>query len=95
VKVTIGYKSDELFDNYPSALEAEGKFKSTPKTKECLTENLNDVYAKFNAQRNRFSSKWRIGNAYSGIWTNDYANAWETYTLEHEWIGAEDYVPDK
>lgn len=90
VKVTIGYKSDELFDNYPAALEAEGKFKSTPKTKECLTEKLNDVYAKFNTQGNRYASTWDIGNATSGVWTNDYASPWETYSLTHEWIG----IPD-
>lgn len=89
VKVTLGYKSDEIYDNYPSAIEAEGKFKSTPETKECLTKKLNDVYAKFNTQGNRWTSTWFIGNASSGSWTNDYASATETYELEHEWIGAD------
>jgi hypothetical protein len=86
VKVIIGYKSDELFDNYPAALEAEGKFKSTPETKECLTEKLDNVYAKFNTQGNRWPSKWSIGNTNSGDWNNDYADAWEIYTLEHVWM---------
>ena len=89
VKVIIAYKSDELYDNSPSAIKAHGKFKSTPETKECLTERLDIVYAKFNTQGNRFPSEWWIGNGESGVWTNDYASAGETYILEHEWIGAE------
>jgi hypothetical protein len=89
ITITLNMDSAIRFENYPYPIKAEGKFKSTPETRECLTNKLDDVYAKFNTQGNRWPSRWFIGNTSSGSWENDYADAWETYSLRHEWL-----VPD-
>ena len=94
VKVIVNYKSDHKFTNNPRAIEAEGKFKESPIKKQCLTEEFNLMYEKFNVKPIYNSSAgiggwlrayWFVGNGRSGTWDNDYAGSSEVYFATHNW----------
>jgi hypothetical protein len=91
VTVVVYDDSDNSFVEYPSAFEADGKFKSSPTQAKCLKDSLDALYKEFNANNlnDGHTASYFIGNVQSGTWTNDYADAYETYTLEHNWYSFE------
>jgi hypothetical protein len=91
IKIIFGYKSEDTYENYPSAIEARVDLTSAG-TRKCLSSKLDNVYAKFNTQGNRFASTWAIGDYSSGKRGKLSKEDWEAFTVFHKWIGAEYYV---